>query len=55
MSDAEGSLFFDEGAGVLYVGDRGAKGGLFAYENGKVEQIDAPKDMLPVFNIAIVR
>lgn len=55
VSDAEGSLFFDEGAGVLYVGDRGAKGGLFAYENGKVEQIDAPKDMLPVYNIAIVR
>ncbi|MDY6330401.1 MAG: hypothetical protein SPL52_02760 [Fibrobacter sp.] len=55
VSDVEGSLVFDDVDGVLYVGDRGAKGGLFKYDEGKVTKIDAPKDMLPVYNIAIVR
>lgn len=55
IADAEGSLYFDDVDGVLYVGDRGAKGGLFKYDEGKVTKIDAPKDMLPVYNIAIVR
>lgn len=55
IADAEGSLYFDDVDGVLYVGDRGAKGGLFKYDEGKVTKIDAPKDMLPVYNITIVR
>lgn len=55
VSDVEGSLVFDDVDGVLYIGDRGAKGGLFKYDEGKVTKIDAPKDMLPVYNITIVR
>ena len=55
VSDVEGSLYFDDVEGVLYVGDRGAKGGLFKYDEGKVTKIDAPKDMLPVYGIALVR
>lgn len=55
IADAEGSLYFDDVDGVLYVGDRGAKGGLFKYDEGKVTKIDASKDMLPVYNITIVR
>lgn len=55
VSDVEGSLLFDDVDGVLYVGDRGSKGGLYKYDNGKVTKIDAPKDMLPVYGIAIVR
>lgn len=55
VSDVEGSLYFDDVDGVLYVGDRGAKGGLFKYDEGKVTKIDAPKDMLPVYGIALVR
>jgi flagellar hook protein FlgE len=56
LSDVEGSLIFDDVDGVLYIGDRGPKtGGLYSYDNGKLKKIDAPKDMLPVYNIAIVR
>ena len=55
VSDVEGSLVFDDVDGVLYVGDRGSKGGLYSYDGKKVTKIDAPKDMLPVYNIAIVR
>lgn len=55
IADAEGSLYFDDVDGVLYVGDRGAKGGLFKYDEGKVTKIDAPKDALPVYGIALVR
>lgn len=55
VSDVEGSLVFDDVDGVLYIGDRGSKGGLFKYDEGKVTKIDAPKDMLPVYNITIVR
>ena len=55
VSDVEGSLYFDDVDGVLYVGDRSAKGGLFKYDEGKVTKIDAPKDMLPVYNITVVR
>ncbi len=53
--DAEGSLYFDDVDGVLYVGDRGAKGGLFKYDEGKVTKIESPKAMLPVYGIALVR
>lgn len=55
IADAEGSLYFDDVDGVLYIGDRGAKGGLFKYDEGKVTKIEAPKDMLPVYGIALVR
>ncbi len=55
VSDVEGSLVFDDVDGVLYIGDRGSKGGLFSYDNGKVKKIGAPKDMLPVYGIALVR
>jgi hypothetical protein len=55
VSDVEGSLFFDDVDGVLYIGDRGAKGGLYKYENGKATKIESPKEMLPVYSIAIVR
>ena len=55
VSDVEGSLVFDDVDGVLYVGDRGSKGGLYSYDGKKATMIDAPKDMLPVYNIAIVR
>lgn len=55
VSDVEGSLLFDDVDGVLYIGDRGAKGGLFKYDNGKVSKIESPKDMLPVYSIGIVR
>ncbi len=55
IADAEGSLYFDDVDGVLYVGDRGAKGGLFKYDEGKVTKIESPKAMLPVYSIAIVR
>ncbi|MBP5439681.1 MAG: hypothetical protein J6Y14_02065 [Fibrobacter sp.] len=55
VSDVEGSLVFDDVDGVLYIGDRGSKGGLYSYDGKKVTKIDAPKDMLPVYNIAIVR
>ena len=55
VSDVEGSLFFDDVDGVLYIGDRSAKGGLFTYEKDKAKKIDSPKDMLPVYGIAIVR
>lgn len=55
VSDVEGSLLFDDVDGILYIGDRGSKGGLYSYEGKKVKKIDAPKDMLPVYNIAIVR
>jgi hypothetical protein len=41
--------------GVLYIGDRSSKGGLYIYKDGKAEKVDAPKDMLPVYGIAIVR
>lgn len=51
-----GSLVFDDVDGVLYIGDRDAKtGGLYKYDNGKLKKIDAPKDMLPVYGIALVR
>ena len=46
---------FDDVDGVLYVGDRGSKGGLYSYDGKKATKIDAPKDMLPVYNITIVR
>ncbi|MBR3071989.1 hypothetical protein [Fibrobacter sp.] len=55
VSDVEGSLLFDDVDGVLYIGDRGSKGGLYKYESGKASKIDAPKKMLPVYGIAIVR
>ena len=55
VSDVEGSLFFDDVDGVLYIGDRGSKGGLYKYDNGKVSKIESPKEMLPVYSIAIVR
>ena len=55
VSDVEGSLLFDDVDGILYIGDRSSKGGLYSYEGKKVKKIDAPKDMLPVYNIAIVR
>ena len=55
IADAEGSLYFDDVDGVLYVGDRGAKGGLFKYDEGKVTKIESPKAMLPVYGIALVR
>ena len=51
-----GSLVFDDVDGVLYIGDRDTKtGGLYSYDGKKATKIDAPKDMLPVYNIAIVR
>ena len=55
VSDVEGSLVFDDVDGVLYVGDRGSKGGLYSYDGKKAIKMDAPKDMLPVYNITIVR
>jgi sugar lactone lactonase YvrE len=55
VSDVEGSLFFDDVDGVLYIGDRGAKGGLYKYDSGKVTKVESPKEMLPVYSIAIVR
>ena len=55
VNDVEGSLFFDDVDGVLYIGDRGSKGGLYKYDNGKVTKIESPKEMLPVYSIAIVR
>ena len=56
VTDVEGSLFFDDVAGVLYIGDRASKnGGLYKYDAGKVSKVDSPKDMLPVYGIAIVR
>jgi len=55
VSDVEGSLFFDDVDGVLYIGDRGSKGGLYKYDNGKVTKIESPKEMLPVYSIAVVR
>ena len=55
VSDVEGSLFFDDVDGVLYIGDRGSKGDLYKYDNGKVTKIESPKEMLPVYSIAIVR
>jgi hypothetical protein len=55
VSDVEGSLVFDDVDGVLYIGDRGTKGGLYAYDGKKATKIDAPKDMLPVYGIALVR
>ncbi|WP_295069387.1 hypothetical protein [uncultured Fibrobacter sp.] len=55
VSDVEGSLVFDDVDGVLYVGDRGSKGGLYSYDGKKATKIDAPKDMLPVYGIALVR
>ena len=55
VNDVEGSLFFDDVDGVLYIGDRGSKGGLYKYVNGKVTKIESPKEMLPVYSIAIVR
>lgn len=55
VSDVEGSLVFDDVDGILYIGDRGSKGGLYSYEDGKLNKIEAPKDMLPVYGIALVR
>ena len=55
VSDVEGSIFVDDVTGVLYIGDRSSKGGLYIYKDGKAEKVDAPKDMLPVYGIAIVR
>lgn len=55
VSDVEGSLVFDDVDGVLYVGDRGSKGGLYSYDGKKATKIDSPKDMLPVYGIALVR
>lgn len=55
VSDVEGSLVFDDVDGILYIGDRGSKAALYAYEDGKLNKIDAPKDMLPVYGIALVR
>ena len=55
VSDVEGSLVFDDVDGILYIGDRGAKGGLYAYDGKKAKKIDAPKDMLPVYGITLVR
>ena len=55
VSDVSGSLVFDDVDGVLYIGDRGSKGGLYKYDGKKVTKIDAPKDALPVYGIAIVR
>ena len=54
VDDVE-SLAYDAATGVLYIGDRGSKAALYAYEDGKLNKIDAPKDMLPVYNITIVR
>jgi hypothetical protein len=54
VDDVE-SLAYDEATGVLYIGDRGSKAALYAYEDGKLNKIEAPKDMLPVYNITIVR
>lgn len=51
-----GSLVFDDVDGVLYIGDRDTKtGGLYSYDGKKATKIDAPKDMLPVYGIALVR
>ena len=55
VSDVEGSVFVDDVTGVLYIGDRGSKGGLYIYKDGKAEKVDAPKDMLPIYSIAVVR
>lgn len=53
---AGGSLEFDDVDGVLYIGDRDSKdGGLYKYDGDKLSKVDAPKDMLPVYGIAIVR
>jgi len=41
---------------MLYVGDRDSKnGGLYKYDGDKLSKVDSPKDMLPVYGIAIVR
>ncbi len=55
VSDVEGSLAFDDVDGILYIGDRGSKGGLYSYDGKKATKIDSPKDMLPVYGIALVR
>jgi len=53
---AAGSLEFDDVDGMLYVGDRDSKnGGLYKYDGDKLSKVDSPKDMLPVYGIAIVR
>jgi hypothetical protein len=54
VSDVSGSLVFDDVDGFLYIGDRGSKGGLYKYDGKKATKIDAPKDALPVYGIALV-
>ena len=53
---AAGSLVFDDVDGVLYIGDRDSKnGGLYKYDGDKLSKVDSPKEMLPVYGIAVVR
>jgi hypothetical protein len=57
VSDVEGSLFFDEKSGVLYIGDRkSGESAVYTYEDGEVTKIEtATEDVLPIYNITVVR
>ena len=55
ISDVEGSLFFDNATGTLYIGERGENAGVYVYKNDKVSKLKSPKDVLPVNSITVVR
>ena len=55
VSDVEGTLFFDNASGTLYIGERGENAGVYVYKNDKVSKLKSPKDVLPVNSITVVR